>query len=335
MAERIAVTGASGFLGGRLVEMLAERGHAVRALVRGSSDQKRLAALGVEVAAVDWADADALRGALADVDVVINCAGLSADWGKWSAFHEANVQNVDRLLHAAEAAGVRRAVHVSTTDVYGYPKVPPAEDYGPHDLGLPYNRSKGQGDNLALAFGREHRLEVTVARPVTIFGPRSKDWVVEIAKLLLTNDLPTIDGGKTGAGLVYVDDVADALLLLADAKDAPGKAYNVRDPSTMDWRTYVDAIADGIGAKRAKTNLPSWLALAVGRGFEFAYGLVGAEKRPLLTRHAVLILCRDQSYPIDRLDADTGFAPKVGVDEGIKRTLEWLDSDEGKAEVPR
>ena len=61
--------------------------------------------------------------------------------------------------------------------------------------------------------------------------------------------------------------------------------------------------------------------------------LAKTEKRPLLTRHAVLILCRDQSYPIDRLIADTGFRPTVGVEEGIRRTLQWLTSDEGLAEV--
>ncbi|MCA9538942.1 MAG: NAD-dependent epimerase/dehydratase family protein, partial [Myxococcales bacterium] len=330
---RVVVAGASGFLGARLAEMLAERGTPVRALVRPSSDTSRLREAGIEVAAVDWADAKALGEALADVDAVINCAGLSADWGKWERFYEANVRNVERLLEASEAAGVRRFVHVSTTDVYGYPKAPPGEDAGPHDIGLPYNRSKGLGDSVALEFARGHRLEVTVARPVTIFGPHSKDWVIEIARLLRTGDMPVIDGGRTPAGLVYVDDVAEALIGLTRADDVAGKAYNVRDPSMMNWRTYVDALADGIGARRAKTNLPSWLALRVGRGFELGYGLVGTEKRPLLTRHAVLILCRDQSYPIDRLIADTGFKPTVGVEEGIRRTLQWLTSDEGLAEV--
>lgn len=336
MSATILVTGASGFLGGRLVEMLVERGEKVRAFVRPTSDRSVLEPLDIEFAEGTMTDRASLDEAMKGIERVFNCAGMSADWGKWEDFFAANVAGVENLLDAAAAAGtVKRVVHVSTTDVYGYPETPCGEDYGPHDVGFPYNRSKGMGDKLAQSFGERAGLEVTIVRPVSIFGPRSKDFVIEMSQMLVGGEMVTIAGGTSPAGLVYVDDVVQAMLALADEPSAAGQAYNVRDPSRMDWRTYIDKLADGMGVKRCKTNVPGWLAMGVGRAFEFVYGLAKVQSRPLLTRHAVCLLYRDQAYPIDKLVAAVEYAPGVGVEAGIERTLEWLDSAEGREAVPR
>jgi len=336
MSEKILVTGASGFLGGRLVQMLVESGASVRAFVRATSDRSHLDGLDIEFAEGALTDRSSLDRAMEGITRVFNCAGMSADWGRWEDFFAANVAGVENVLEAAAAAGtVTRVVHVSTTDVYGYPEIPCAETYGPHDVGYPYNRSKGMGDRIALDFSARRGLPVTVVRPVSIFGPRSKDFVVEIGTLLVGGEMMTVSGGTSPAGLVYVDDVVQAMMALADAPEAAGQAFNVRDPSKMDWRTYIDKLADGMGVKRAKMNFPSWLAMGVGRAFELAYGLVKAESRPLLTRHAVALLYRDQAYPIDKLQKTVGYTPAVGVDAGIERTIEWLHTDEGKEAVPR
>ena len=324
------VTGASGFLGRRLAEMLSDCGRKVRLLAREGSRLDALAARGLEIVRCSFADAEALGRAMDGVRIVYNCAGHSSDWGGWSDFRTANVDNVAALLEAALRSGsVERFVHVSTTDIYGYPVQPCDETFGFRDIGLPYNRSKGMGDELALAFHRERGLPVTVVRPATIFGPRSKDWVVELGKLLLAGRALTVDRGRTLAGLVYVDDVVHAMTGLAATAAAAGEAYNVVDPAEITWRGYFDAVADALGVRRPRLNIAAPAALAIGRVCESAYRLLGATSRPLFTRHVVLLLARTQQYDTSKLRAAMNGFPAVGVSQGLSRTAEWLNSAEG------
>ncbi|RMF24198.1 MAG: NAD-dependent epimerase/dehydratase family protein, partial [Deltaproteobacteria bacterium] len=164
----VLVTGATGFLGGRLAEVLKERGERVRLLVRreGALDGR-----GYEVARGCLEDRDSLRRAVEGAHIVYHCAGLASDWAPWSEFLAVNVTGVRNLVDAAAEAGcVQRFVHVSTTDVYGYPRRPCDESYGFHDVGLPYNRSKGLGEQEVWRVHRQIGLPVTVVRPASIYG---------------------------------------------------------------------------------------------------------------------------------------------------------------------
>ena len=324
------VTGASGFLGGALARILIERGKDVRALVRSTSSVSHLEGLPIEIVVGDLADRPALEKAVKDVSIVYHCAALSSDWGPSDSFEAANVDGVQNLLHAAEQAEtIQRFVHVSTTDVYGYPKTRVDEASEPTNVGLPYNRTKIAGENLVRDTHERDRLPVTIIRPATVFGPRSAEFATEMAGLLLDGGLPLIGGGTSQAGLVYVDDVAEAMITAAYSARTIGGTYNVRDPEPMTWSEYIAQLAEGIGAHLPRLNIPTGLALMIARGLEAGYGVARAGKRPLLTRHAVLVLTRPQDYLIARAERDFGFEPSVGLAIGIQRTVGWLNSDEG------
>jgi nucleoside-diphosphate-sugar epimerase len=315
----VLVTGASGFLGGRLAQILVERGEAVRVLARTTSDLRHLDGLPVEVVRGDAA------AAVSGVTHIYNCAGCSTDWAPWRDYYEANVAGVEEMLRAAAGvAGLRRFLHVSTTDVYGYPLVPCDESHPIVDAGLGYNRSKGMGEARVWEAARDTGLPVTVVRPATIYGPRGKAFVTDIAKLIRQGLMAVIGGGRMAGGFCYVDNVAEAMIDAATASETVGRAYNLSDGTGVTWRRYVDTLADGLGCRRPWIDLPVAAAFGLARVMEAPHRWLGVPGRPLLTRHAALLLGRDQEFPIERARREFGFSPAVGFEEGMRRSVEWV-----------
>jgi nucleoside-diphosphate-sugar epimerase len=324
----VLVTGGSGFLGGRLVEMLADRGEPVRVLARASSDLRHLSHLQIQMVRGDLGDATALAEAMRGVRVVYHCAACSTDWAASATYLAANVAGTQNVLDAAVRAGsVERFLHVSTTDVYGYPRVPCDESAPMRDVGLPYNRTKIQGEEAAWRAHREHGLPVTVLRPATIYGPRGKDFVVEIAKLLRQRMMLLIDGGRARGGFSYVDNVAAAMMQAAESPATVGRAYNICDETHTTWREYVIALVESLGYGRPWLSLPFPLAMALGGAMEVPSGLLKLRDRPLLTRHAVYLLGRSQEFPAARAREEFGFAPRVSFAEGMARSAAWVRSE--------
>ncbi|TDD84666.1 aminotransferase class I/II-fold pyridoxal phosphate-dependent enzyme [Actinomadura rubrisoli] len=332
----VLVAGAGGFIGGHLTRRLVELGHQVRVLVREGSDRSALDGLPVEVAVGSLTDLDALLRATSGVRHVYNCAGKSADWGAWEEFEQVNVHGCRNLVDAAHHAGtVERFLHVSTTDVYGYPVRPCGEGTEPRDIGLPYNRSKLLGERAVARAAERAGLPLTIVRPVSVYGPRSKDFVVEIASLLLQRQMVYVRKGMAPAGLLYVANAVDAMIAACGAEGAAGGVYNLRDPEMTTWREYIEALAAGLGVRPPSVSLPRPLATGVAGAAEKIYGTLRVRSRPPLTRHAVHLMERDQSYPIDRARDEFGFKSEVSFEEGMGRTIEWLNSPEGREHVGR
>ena len=122
------VTGASGFIGGHVVERLLADGHQVRCLVRTGSDTRRLEALGVELAPGSLEDPRSLARAADGCDYVVHCGAMVSDWGTVQEIERVNVIGTRHLLAAAGDASVRRFVHVSSTDIYGHPGRPAVDE---------------------------------------------------------------------------------------------------------------------------------------------------------------------------------------------------------------
>jgi nucleoside-diphosphate-sugar epimerase len=307
--------------------MLAERGETVRVLARGSSDLRHLSHLQVHIVRGDLDDASALDEAMRGVRVVYHCAACSTDWAPLATYIAANVAGTQNMLDAAvRADSVARFLHVSTTDVYGYPQVPCDESAAMRDVGLPYNRTKIQGEEAVWRAHRERGLPVTVVRPATIYGPRGKDFVVEIANLLRQRMMLLIDGGRARGGLTYVDNVAEAVMQAAVSPRTVGRTYNICDETGTTWREYTNALADALGYKRPWLRLPFSAAMALAPGMEAVQRALRLPGRPLLTRHAVHLLGQDQEFPTMRARADFGFAPQVSFADGIARAAAWVRS---------
>ena len=322
------MTGASGFLGGRLAQMLVATGEAVTILARQDARLAHLAHLPLRTVRGSLTDAAALRDAVDGATEIYHCAAASTDWATAAVYRESNVRGTEALLAAAVGVrSLRRFLHVSTTDVYGYPQIPGGEDAPLLDVGLPYNQTKRLAELAVWQAGKDHGLPVTLVRPATIYGPRGTAFVTDIAQLLRDRLMLLIDGGRNRGGFIYVDDVVTAMMASAHEQRTLGEAYNLCDGAGDTWREYVDGLADALHLNRAWLNLPYAAAAGLARAMELPWNLLpGLGSRPLLTRHAVVLLGRDQEFPTAKAKRDFGFAPTVSLREGIRRSANWLRS---------
>jgi nucleoside-diphosphate-sugar epimerase len=321
---RDLVTGGSGFLGSHLVEALVARGDQVRVLVRPTSKRAYLESLDVELAYGDLNDVGSLTRATQGIDRIYHCAALAADWGPRKTFHTSNVTGVLSLLEAALEAGVSKFIHVSTTDVYGHPDYPADETAPYRPRGWPYGDTKIEGERLVWTYSRERNLPVTVVRPVSIYGPRSISFVLDIVELLRGGSMVHIGTGRKPAGLAYVTNVVDLLLLAAGSESSVGQAYNACDGSDVTWRQYVDRLAEIVGVSSPRVVIPYRLAYLAGWTMEKIYGALRIEARPLLTRMAAELFGTHQGFPIDKARRELGYEPRVDFDEGMRQVEAWL-----------
>lgn len=323
------VTGASGFLGRYLVDALVSREDRVRALVRTSSHISHLPLSKVETATGDLSDVQSLEKSLDGVDVVYHCAAYVSDWGSKEDYESANVQGVKNLLEALSRSGVRRLVHVSTTDVYGHPDAPLDESAPYRRRGILYGDTKITAEELVWEYSQRHQLPTTVVRPASIYGPHSASLVKEIADLLLAGEMVLVGAGDRRAGLAYVSNVVDLMLAAADNDKSVGEAYNATDGSEVAWKQYVSDLAKILDVPPPRWRIPYRIAYATGWMMEKAHGLSRRNERPLLTRMAVELLGTDQGFSVAKAARDLGYQPKVRYEEGMERVAAWLASEYG------
>lgn len=326
------VTGATGFIGGRLAERLAREGHTVRCLVRAGSDTSRLAELDVDCVVGDLISAHTLARAVQGCRHVLHCAALVSDWATTREIAQTNVEGTRNLLDASVEASVERLVHISTTDVYGHPGGAGIEET--HTAGRFsnwYAQTKLEAEAEVRRVQATRALDAVVLRPATVYGPGSRDVIGEIARAIRAGNMLLIDRGRAIAGLCYVENLIDAAVLALRHPAAPGQAFNISDGLDVTWRRLTDDLAEGLGCAKVRWSLPYTPASAIGFSLEHAYRLLrratGLTLAPLLSRQAVQVLGIDQDFSSRRARETLGWEPRVGYAAGLEATLDWLRTE--------
>jgi nucleoside-diphosphate-sugar epimerase len=330
--EVCLVTGATGFIGGRLAQRLVREGYSVRCLVRASSDTSRLDELDVQTAVGDLTTAGSLARAVEGCDYVFHCGALVSDWATTEEIVRTNVEGTRNLLEASVGAPVRRFIHFSTTDVYGYPDGAAIDEaYTATRFRNWYAQTKLDAEAEVRRVERTDALDAVILRPATVYGPGSTDVIGEIARAIQGRHMLLVDGGRAVAGLCYVDNLMDAAVLALSHEAAPGRAFNVSDGLGITWREFTDDLAEGLGCSKARWSVPYWLASGVGFSLEHGYRLlrktIGLNAPPLLSRQAVQVLGRNQDFSTRNVREILGWEPRVDYAAGLQATLAWLRTE--------
>ncbi len=326
------VSGATGFIGGRLVERLVQDGHRVRGLARTSSDTSKLEELEVEIAVGDLTRPRSLAQAAQGCRYVFHCAALVSDWATTREIVRANVEGTRNLLEASAEASVERFIHFSSTDVYGHPGTAAVgEDHVATRFRNWYAQTKLEAEAEVRTLEKTTGLETVILRPATVYGPGSADVVGEIARAIAAGHMILIGGGRANAGLCFVENLIDAAMLALVHEAAPGRAFNVSDGLEVTWREFADGLAAGLGARKVRWSLPYAPANAIAFSLEHAYRLLrrstGITTPPLLSRQAVQVLGCSQDFDNGKLRDVLGWEPRIDYATGLNLTIEWLLGD--------
>ena len=317
--KSILITGATGFMGGRLAQRLAQE---TSATVTGAGRNLRavpfLADAGVRLEEADLLDFRRMRQLLQGQDIVYHVAAWMGNrHGDAQMAWTLNVYATTKLVEMAAAAGVTRLVYVSSMAAYGPPQTNRVDESHPLAVrdSADYGRTKAQGETEGRRRAEELGLEFVTIRPGMVYGPRSYGWSLRIVRLI-QRGVPVIFGSGDGhAQPVYVDNLVDALLLAGTAPAAAGEAYNVVD-QPLAWRDWFERYGEMCGRK--PRSPPLWLArLGLSAAHYLPIGL--SVDRDLLTYYTAQAI-----YPTTKAERELGYRAATGIDEGMRRTEQWL-----------
>lgn len=309
--KRILVTGADGFIGSHLAEMLVREGSRVRALAQYNSNGSwgwldgSAYAGDLEIVLGDVRDPHQCQEVTRGIDVVLNLAALIAipySYVAPDSYIDTNVKGALNLCQGALANGAARFVQVSTSEVYGTARYVPIDEEHPMQPQSPYSASKIGSDAIAMSFRHAFGLPVVVARPFNTYGPRQSTRAVlptVISQIAQGSKEIRLGALSPTRDFNFVEDTCHGLALLAACDAAVGRTVNVGSNSEISIGEAVDLIQRIMG-----TNLP----------------VVSEEAR-----------LRPKDSEVERLWCDNslirslcGYEPAVPLEEGLRRTVAWF-----------
>jgi len=318
----ILVTGATGFLGSALVTELIKRKQEVRILVRDEKKARDQFGTSVKIIQGDITDVEKVREAIYSSTIVYHFAGrLYHPSVPDKLYHQTHVEGTRILLAACEGQKLQRFVHCSTTGVLGETGPTPAAEDAPFAPTNPYERTKLEGEILALQAHRTRSIPVTVVRPGLVYGPGDLHLLNFFTTIKKGPFPPLIAGGKALIHPVYIDDMTEATLLCADLPEAIGHSYNIAGEHPVSFRELATAIAHSMGKQLPPGSIPLWLANLASDIF-VRLPAFKDENAPL-TRSRVKFLTNSRIYSIERAKNELGYSPRVGLEEGMKLTAAW------------
>jgi nucleoside-diphosphate-sugar epimerase len=337
---RALVTGATGLVGSHIVERLLADGWQVRALVRsleGSSGRAKWDGLrwlrerGVELAAGDVLDASSFARAATNSDAIFHTAAVITTGGGWEAYRRVNIDGARAAVDAASVSGAR-LLQLSSVAVYG-----PSARYQPtggrtdestvlaplSDASF-YARSKRESEQVVLEAHSAGRIWATAVRPDVIFGPRDRQFVPRIAKIVSSGFAPRIGSGRSTLAIVHAANVADGAVRAATSDAAAGRAFNLANDFDVTANDFFRFAAQGLGRRVRLVPLPRWLAygvLTVGN----KVAAMASNGRTSVTsgRSSLDFLTRDNPFSSDRAYRELGWSPRVRPEVGVPEAFAW------------
>ena len=353
---RVLITGGSGFLGGRIAEIMHLAGIGTPIpTIRKWTRAARLARFDMEIRLLDIMEPDSINAAMQGIDAVVHCAKVDS--------RESIVGGTRNMLEACVRNGVKRFVHISTAEVYG----PDVQDDVNEETPTPktgrlYGDSKVEAEEVCIEF-QAKGVETVILRPSLIHGPYSQSWTNNIAKRLQSGKWGVFDEHGEGiANLVHVDDLVQAILLSAIHPAAANQTFNVNGQDEVTWNDYFELFNDRLELpplqpiSSSNSKIKTWLMGLVSASADLVMNRFEDQIMEIYMRggltHKILkrikgevdatpasnelhdLFQRTAHYSDTKISELLGYCPTRSLKDEIDSTIHWLCLHELVAKTP-
>ena len=326
---RVAITGASGFIGASLCHGLRAAGHEPVAVVRASSRLDRLDA-DFAVAVADIRDQEALRRAFSGAEAVIHCAALVDPYANpWEA-RSVNFISAFNVCHASTDSGVSHLIQMSSAAVYARdnPRGGRLQEDSARIIEDPpvydtYSINKAAAEKVVFDFGNGGRFRASVLRPGAVYGPGDR-MSGPIAAAIHARRMASIGPRALNFGLIHIDDLVAATTALLERPPAGARSFNVDGPSPTTFSDYLAGFAEALGVDGRLPTLPIGAARAAAWATETVWNIRKRDGPAPLNRFVVELLAADFVLDTSRARAELGWSPQISLAEGLGSAVRWL-----------
>ena len=314
---KILVTGATGFLGKYVIDELLAHDYTIVAFGRNEKIGKTLENDRVQFIKGDLSAIEELRQGFQSVDAVVHAGALSTAWGPWKAFYQANVVGTKNVLDLCREYAVKSLVYVSSPSIYaaGKDQLNIKESDAPKENHLNnYIRSKLASEKL---FSDYPDVPSIILRPRGLFGVGDTSILPRVLRLSRKIGIPLIRGGEQLMDMTCVENVALAIRLALEAKEAHGQVYNITNGEPKTFKYLIETTLKGLGEPIRYRKIPAGLIAGAAYSLEGVYRLFHLKAEPPLTRYTYYLLRYSQTLDIQKAQTELGYYPKMTIEEGI------------------
>lgn len=316
------VTGGTGYIGGALIEHLSRKGIRVRALIRSLNDAQKVQQKGAsEVVIGDLTKPETLKSAVRGVQGIYHVAALYREAGlDEQVYFDVNAIGTKNIFEAAINANISRVVHCSTGGVLGHIANPPAKETDPYNPGDMYQRSKVEGEKIALDFYRSGKISGIIIRPAMVFGPGDTRHL-KMFRMINKGVFFYVGKGESWVNFIDIRDLVAAFELGMNNTHLNGGVYHIAGKKSVYLKDAVRIIAKELGVKEPMLKLPVKPVQMLGSLCELVCKPIGV--KPPIFRRRVDFFTKSRNFDITRARTDLGFEPTQDLEAEIHDAVKW------------
>lgn len=331
-AEKILITGITGFLGKNIAIDFIHKGFDVIGIGRNPSVVDELDGYGLDIKKADIQDINQLKNVFKNIDYVVHSAALSSPWGRYSDFYDTNVIGTQNVLECAKDAGVKKFIHISTPSIYfdfSDKEMIQEESELPQEFCNYYASTKHLAERLVDKANEEGLFTVTL-RPRAIFGIGDNAIFPRLIAANRKIGVPLIDGGHNLIDITSVENVVQAVYLsVMSSNEANGQKFNITNGEPMEFVDILTRLFHYLKIELKPLNISYRTLSTLSSIMEFVarYIFIGALE-PVFTKYSAAVLAKTQTLDISKAKKVLGYSAIISTEESFRQfAKEWRSKE--------
>lgn len=322
----ILITGATGFIGRNLVNLLIKEGHFVRSLVRDYEKAKKLLGTeNIEYIVGDITDKKSLENICDNISIVYHLAAIMGhdlpSESSFKKFCKVNTEGTKNIAESCVGMGIDKFIYVSSTAAMGLLKNKVVNEETPCIPYTPYQVSKYEGELIVKELTEKRGLPGIILRPSMVYGVGFKGDFATIAKVIKTGIFPKIGFGKNLSPALYIDDLVDCMCKAKD-KAIVGETYIISSEGSYELEKIARIIADALNVRVRMIMVPKFIAIFGAWILERIFLLLG--EKPIVTARNIMSTTTDRVFDISKAKRELSFQQKVSIEEGLIKAVDYF-----------